>query len=676
MQNYVKFGKCLMSNGSLAVTIQFAPFRSIIGRAAVLSLLAALTLVGHAQVHGGLRQKDAIDQSTEKDATPDNTNPLERTGEIQKVGEAVKELVVLKWSGKQLELNFPTDPQQASTQFDKIRQLSGFGGGGSSWGGDVFEFEASSPKLQTRMAREKRDGTSYQSIFSMQEKTSPNRRLDVVAHDDGYIQITIHDREMGYLLRVRQLANGQFSVQELNGTKVFATAGATFETVCRQEREFMESRLIPAISHFGFGTLITLYSEGVQKAVISLLGPWSDAEKHIVESLIADLDSESFAARQEASRRLQKAPAEDRLLLSRVINDARFSPEVRTRVRSLVRDNASSEELCQMEFMDQLVRRLDAPYLQELVKLQSDPANREILIGHLATIKNGEPIESTEGVDGTSAETTLPETVAAPPDLLAEQGTLQTVADETAALVHLTWNGDQISVDRDHWAAPFGGKQIKDLANEVQLAIEAARLPAAWFRPGGNFEIDSVLHPQVLFERLEVKVFKTNDNIHRNVYYGGQNVSLNREIKTTLLDGRLQFEENDNRQVNNGGNGKGNADSARSSPFLFTIAENTNSGRALTVHEPAQGELHILLTGEASNFVVQLTINKDRALVQDIRGETVQAFSAQNFRQLLEEHREYFAQSFFPLLRHLGISVDPSIVPLSETATEQTPVED
>lgn len=654
--------------------------RLMIGLAGTLFLCVSPSPVSVAPLCACSPVPDWVGTIQEDDVKTDSTNPLERRGEIQNVGEAIKQLFALKWKGKQLELRFPTDPQLANTQFDRIRQLSGFGGGGSSWGGDGFEFNSNSPKLQTRMIRRKLDASSYQTGLSMQEKSPFNRSLEIMARDDGYFQIRINDHDAGYLLRIRQLSDGHFSVQELDGVNVFASSGQTFESICRKEREFVESRLTPALSHFGLGTLVTPYCEAVQKTVVSIVGPWTETERQIVESLIAGLDSDSFEVRQEASSRLEDATEDERQLLSRVINDSRFSPEVRTRLRSLVREKASDEELAQMEFIDELLRRLDFEYLDELVELQNDQVSRDILIAYRDSIGDGTVIGESQIGTGDSIDESLPtRTTAVEAELLSEQGVLQQVSVETAALVHLIWNGDQLSVDRKHWAEPFGGKSIKELADEVQSAIQEAHLPKNWFHAGGTFDIESVYHPQVLFERLEVKATGNSDELNpfgHAYYHGRQNGSLNREFRTSLLTGRLQFEDNDNRPANRGHGGNANAASIEKNPFLLTLAETTNPGRVITIQESAEGELHVLMTGEASDYVVQMTIDGNRALVQDIRGDLAQAYVARDFRQLLNENRKYFEGSFFPLLRHLGISVDPAIVPLSNSPSVETDPDD
>jgi hypothetical protein len=427
----------------------------------------------------------------------------------------------------------------------------------------------------------------------------------------------------------------------------------------------VESRLIPALAHFGFGEVLTPWCNAVQENIVTAVGPWSDEEAQTVAELVEGLESDLYETRQQTSRRLTDASPEHRLLLSRVVNNARFSPEIRARIRSLIREKASEEELARMDFMDQLMRSIDADYLRALIDLQTDPASREILVAHLKTMESESSTETNTGDETPATASPSPETPPAA-DLLAESGMLQLVSAQTGALVHLAWKGDQIALDRNHWAESFSGQSIQELVDQVQSSVTKAQLPAKWFQPGGPYDIKAVFYPQVLFERIEEVVESHATEQQRvtrpNAYYGYRNASLNRQLDTASMSGSLKFDDQDQRAPRQG------AVSIDGKPFQLTLTEKTEAGREIMIDAAADGELRILLTGETSNFIVQLLIDRERALVQDVRGREIVAFAATDFRQLLKEHPQYFTDSFFPLLRHLGISVAPDIAPLPETS--------
>ena len=66
------------------------------------------------------------------------------------------------------------------------------------------------------------------------------------------------------------------------------------------------------------------------------------------------------------------------------------------------------------------------------------------------------------------------------------KGSLEKVSGHIGKLVRLKLDGEgQLKINRQHWAKPFNGKSISDLATEVEELIGDANLPKAWFSPGG-----------------------------------------------------------------------------------------------------------------------------------------------------------------------------------------------
>ncbi len=625
----------------------------------------------------------AQQQLAESPATPDPDgpaepdNPLQREGTLQKLAIPIRELVGIQWDQGQLELRLKEDAQEVNSVVDRIREITGYGGGSSHYGGGTFRFDLGNDQITGYVAREGGQRGEFLTSILIQEETAPNRTLAIEKSSNGRIKITINDSQSGYLLRVRQQPGGQFGVQELRGTDVFSGVANDFDSFCHQYREYVLKRLIPALQHFGVGLLQTPYSPEVQQAIVSCLRPWQDDELQRVEDLTRGLDAASFADRQAASELLKSRCQQHLALLIRVTRDNRFSPETRTRIRALIREGMAPEEMLEMDFIDNLLANLDAAYVRELVQMQTDAESRDVLTGHLRRLTGRDDLTADGPAQLVVSQSADTRTGDGPPpvepDLLSEQGPLQEVAGHTAGLVHLIWHNDQLAIDRDHWAQSFDGRPVAELIAQVEQSVGDTQLPAHWFQAGGDFDPASVQYPQILFEKLEEASGPADPNVHRAryIYYGrGQQKkgSPNRQFELKNLAGRMQFVAENRRQPAKA------VESLDDKPFRFSLTEKTEPLRSLVIDETRPGELKILVTGDTSNFILQLILSKDSALVQDIRGTRITALQADTFRQLLEQHPEYFERSLFPLLRYLGISVDAGV--MADDESRETTIRD
>ncbi len=621
--------------------------------------------------------QDASSNAQADDDGPDKRDPLKRKGELQKIAVPIGKLVRLDWNDGRLEVHFAEGTDEINTSIEELRQLSGHGGGSSSWGSNTFEFSLDNEELSGRYARVQRDRTT-DSLMTLliQEEKSMRRCLTVEKTAANQTQITINDSEIGFLLRVRQKPDGTFSVQELRGIELFSDSAPSFDAFCRRHRDYVLESLVPVFEHFGLGTMQTPYSPHIQQLVVEALRPWSGDELNRIDELTRGLDSGVYADRQAASQRLDNAVAENALLLLRVVLDKRFPPETRARTRTLLRNKLDEKELREMDFVAGLIDKLNATWLMELVELNTDPEQRNVLLGELRTMVDSEMVTSANGEfiePGDSGDLValivhhgmqnwVSDQVGvaereAEPDLMAESGEIEKVAAHTGKLVRLAWQGDQLTVDREHWAEPFGGKSIKELIDGVEKSIADANLPPAWFQGGGQYSKDSVSFPQVLFEQLSAAGGRANENVHMRQYHysGNQNASPNRQFDSQGLSGRMEFlRANAQQQISR-------AVDLEGKPFLFSLEEKSSPARTLLVDESKPGKMRILLTGEDSNFIVQLILDDKMALIQDIRGTRVRALQAPTFRQLLREEQAYFRDSFFPLIRDWGIEVDESV---------------
>ena len=596
---------------------------------------------------------------------------LTQKGPIQEIKKQIRKLCPIGWEAGVLKIDAPSNYQEIDPIMDQVREKMGYGGG-SSYGGDTFNFGFSGDKLVGRMAREKVD-KKFMQVFEAKEVAKPYRELKVKKFSDGRIQITVNVQKSNYLLRIRQSTSGAFNVQELNGVEVFASNATNFDNFCRKHPDFTSDRLLPTLEHFGMGTIMTPYDARVQAKVTQLVSPWQEDDLKNVHELTEQLNAESYAEREAAAKELKKVLSENKDLLGRLVYDKRFTPEVRARTRSLIRSKLKGDKLAEMDFIENVAMSLDAGYLIELIRRAANPEIQTALVEKLkeiapefAGMADAGSVDVSSMLVSQAANAWASEQMAGPEmakvDVSKDKGAMDDATAFTGQLVRLDWEKDQLKVDREHWEKPFAGKPIDELSKDVEKLVKESNLPKRWFNAGGaSYARKSASHPQVLFEKMQEKL-RNNDsevvvNHHYNYNENSGSNTFDRSFKLGKIEGALSF----SKQSRGGRSTSTASGSLAKKPFSLMLLEKKQALRRMTVSEPKIGELQIQVVGDRSNYIVQLTLGKDKALIQDIRGDYVQAFEGKSFRELQQAHPEYFRDAFFPLLRKLGIEISPEV---------------
>lgn len=628
---------------------------------------------------------DDGEKQEESDDTKAKKKPpisvLTQKGPIQEIADPLDKLIDLGLKNDKLTLSILSTYQEVDPVVDSIREIVGWGGGSSSSGNEGYNFDLSSEKLGGHIRRRKVNKAFVNTIL-LEETVKPNRSLNISNSDDGMLQITVNAGEAAFILRIRQQSDGQFMVQELNGTEVFAGTASNFENFCRENREYSSTRLLPALKHFGLGQLLTPYSPEVLNRVAELVTPWNSDELTRVKTLTASLASDSYGERVAAAEQLKKEYKGNEAILARLVLDRQFDVETRAVTRKLIREKVDKDKLAELDFVDSIVANLDAPYLIDMIKAQTDDQKRNVLIDRLREL---EP----ELVDTDASNSDIVSMIAsqamnawvsdeigksndvAQIDPLTEKGHLQKVSGHTGQLLRLIWKGDQLVIDREHWKKPFDGRSISELSEEVSKLIEDSNLPKDWFKQGGSgFAAASAKHPQVLFEKLKEDCGgQSNSNNHYSHYssnYAGNN-SLNRAFDLTKLKAELTFDKS--ARSNRGRSGSGGNPNKK--PLLVVLTEKAGPERSLLIDQNKKDEIRIMISGDKASYIVQLILKKDQAIIQEVRGSEVKAYKAESFRALQQQNADYFRGSFFPLLRHLGVEIAPDI-DAGPTANETT----
>ena len=154
-----------------------------------------------------------------KEATPQQEAPgpsvIAQKGPLEEIKGPLQELTDFASVEGRLELKMKASYQEAIPTVNRIRELGGWGGNSSSSGSGRFSFHMDGNKLAGVIKRGPVEGGIENSIL-LEEKSQPFRKFEISGTTLGTISINIKSTEPHYLLRLRQLSDGQILVQEID----------------------------------------------------------------------------------------------------------------------------------------------------------------------------------------------------------------------------------------------------------------------------------------------------------------------------------------------------------------------------------------------------------------------------------------------------------------------------
>lgn len=609
----------------------------------------------------------------DKSATEENLATdadTEAAKELKKLGESFDKVARLKIRDRALLFDLQVSPEDGHQAIYQQLQNAGLQIYSSSWGGNQFFFEGQSKSIGFRFAkipleaggRGRRDSPNAEIELEIEQYEPERRSLQLTAGKDSRLGILVRDDLNRQLFRFRQGSDGQASLLFLSPEQsVFVKAGNVDELL-RGNPVLVNERFIPALSVFGLGNIVTPWSDSFRAAVRTAIMPWDESDRERVRSLIEGLDAGTFEARQAASTRLAERAKDERDLLLRIVQSIHFDPETRARVYSVVREHLSEAEKENVALVCQFLDKAEESYLREIMESENDEAARDAFGRYLASAGVRPSGTSSPSADGP----TPGHEPARDDELILDSvkcaGPLGQHAGEISGILRLTWNGDQLALDRDHWKVPFGGKEIADLVADAKNHIENLNLPSDWFKPGGDFGIEFTGHSQILFDRLMQKIARSGepspspDNatglayVHPRPYSGP---SRNRYFNSHGVKASMIFGEALRRM-------NGRPTKSDSAAFEFSIHDRDGENTELIFEADNTGNLRVLLIADHGDCVAHLGMHKDRVLAEVIYLGKNRRLTGTNFRGLLEENRDFLAGQFFPLLARFGVGIDDS----------------
>lgn len=607
-----------------------------------------------------------------KEATPQQEAPgpsvIAQKGPLEEIKGPLQELTDFASVEGRLELKMKASYQEAMPTVNRIRELGGWGGNSSSSGSGRFSFHMDGNKLAGVIKRGPVEGGIENSIL-LEEKSQPFRKFEISGTTLGTISINIKSNEPHYLLRLRQLSDGQILVQEIDQDQIYAGTAPNFSKFCLRHRHFCSEKLGPLLEHFGLGPIPTPYDSTIQEKFIAIITPWSDSELSQMQKFTSALDADNYKERESASKSIREELKEIELML-RFVNDPQFRPEARSRIRKMIYEHAELKKKNEIVFFEELLANVNESYLSDLINLQNDPIKKSVLLDKLreTSPKFSDPGLTEKEILARIAERPLGADSESPssdvewgdtPDLLEPRGHFQKVKNSVGALIKLTPHQDSAKIDRGHWKTLFDGREIQELSDEVKKLLSDNNLPASWYNPGGTeHAVASASHPQVLFEKLAALGDGEQKSTTRTYYKSHRSqgpLNPNRQFDKQAMQGRLTFDKTIMGNVRRARDYK--KSDVTTSPLMIELVEKLEPRRTLMVEETSPGNLNLLIIHEDADSIVKLDLRNESATVIDIRGDTIRTFTAESFNKLISNEAVFFEKEFFPLVQHLGIQI-------------------
>jgi hypothetical protein len=222
--------------------------------------------------------------------------------------------------------------------------------------------------------------TSDENLLDLilREQHAPGRML-LFRNDETGLVLQLVDTGGRAALFLVQDPNGGITITHLSGEEVLRAKVGSFRELCKDRRDYVETRLRPLMENAGVSLPITPWSAAVRSTILAILKspPAKTAE------LLAQLDSDKVPEREAATRELSATFLVSYPLLKSALDKPAASPEVKARVQEVFLQNRAKMEAVALIYSMGLLR--DAELLGDMLK-SAGSEDRKALTAELEKI--------------------------------------------------------------------------------------------------------------------------------------------------------------------------------------------------------------------------------------------------------------------------------------------------
>lgn len=608
----------------------------------------------------------------EETKKPASFDPLKQKGMLNSIAEPLSKLLKFKRKGEVLTLNLPASYSEGSGAFQQIRTKARGGGGGHGSGSFWTQYISSQTlggriqKSEQNFGRNKVRPEAVSAEFL--ESTDDLASLEIQSEDESDFIVRIGGGLNPFYLQVIQSKEG-FVVQEVNGHSAFTGNGSSFEDFCRKNPDYVQSRLVPVLKHYGIASPITRFNSVTRDYVLALLSPADNEKLKQFKEDFKDLESTKFDLREAASKKLTEDFDKWKDVIRFAAGSDQFSIEVKSRLQKLIKEKSSEEDrqLLALVAAGDLVN--DSAYLVWLLGQTESQSLKTNVATKLKSLTNkdlgtdanawNDFLNGKETTQTASNSSSNPDSDSSP-KLAQAEGYLPQMAAPTADLLRLAIDQKKLKLDRKFWADQFNGEPIKDLVSRLQTQLEKSNLPKRWLNSGGGYGLDYVFHEHVLFEHIQTVIPpQTSPNYYS---YGNlssyRNSQINRVVEQPHLFLQLHREKQESKDDFR------RIDGAKNKPnvFRYTARERRDSHMELNFVEQEDSSIHLTISGRETKSLFQLFQSADGKIsCHFLEQGILKTAKANNAEELVAKNEEFLKKVVYPVFARFGIQIPDSI---------------
>lgn len=210
------------------------------------------------------------------------------------------------------------------------------------------------------------------------EEQAPERTLQVEDDGKGALRVVLFKSDGTLMTILLQSQDGKLQLVDVRGGKTATHQAVDFVEFYRLQRAYVEGELFPLLQNVGVGTPISAFSTIVQERVLARLNPLQKEEEAEAQRLLDDLESDVFATREEAAKKLSGQYERFREPILKKLAEEGISAETLSRLKRL------QAERPERETIDDLITRLglltDLAYLVDLLETAKPAERTPILV--------------------------------------------------------------------------------------------------------------------------------------------------------------------------------------------------------------------------------------------------------------------------------------------------------
>jgi hypothetical protein len=308
--------------------------------------------------------------------------PLLQDGVLQKLHAQLEQIFQFTLDGPRLKLDrrrwadAPKEPPKVNVVasgatpieqiFSQIRATVGFGGSSTMSAGSRYrELRFMGTTLSGRVL------TRDENVrLELEEAGSPRRSLELQDDGQGSLRLMLShaDGDVILLLQTRQ---GACTVASVVGGKSFAAQAPSFLAAYKQHRQVFDADILPVLDGLSIRLFVPPSSQQLKAAVRAMLLRSPQLLKEGAK-LLADLDSEQFVVRDQASRLLNERFEVYQDLIEAKLKEPGLTVETDRRLQKILAAHADSRKISEVIAALELLK--DPPFLVGL--LEETPADQ------------------------------------------------------------------------------------------------------------------------------------------------------------------------------------------------------------------------------------------------------------------------------------------------------------